>query len=134
MRSRKTLPAARGGRGREEAEIKLQERGFKSGSIQLDVTTAADRQTIYDGLQRTDERLDFLVNNIGATAETKDYPLQTIERTAQRRLLQALHQQRSYVNSRQTTASASRKTAALSGIEFRRDDLLPSRALIQIAQ
>ena len=76
----------------------MQERGFKAWSIQLDVTSAADRHTIYDGLQRTDERLGFLVNNIGATAKTKDYLLQPIGRTAQRRLLQALHQQRSFMN------------------------------------
>jgi predicted DNA-binding protein YlxM (UPF0122 family) len=42
-----------------------------------------DRQTIYDCLKRTKERLDTLVKSAGATLERTAYTLQPIGRTPQ---------------------------------------------------
>jgi len=54
----------------ERAVADLRGRNLKTDAIQLDVTSAADRQAAFEYFEQTYGHLDILVNNAGATLET----------------------------------------------------------------
>ena len=54
----------------ERSVADLRGRNLKTDAIQLDVTSAADRQAAFEYCEQTYGHLDILVDNAGATLET----------------------------------------------------------------